>query len=178
MFMSELRIGLRPGTPEDAACVAEIWCSGWRDGHLGGVPDELAALRTAGFFQRRSAERVRETTVAVVDGSIAGFTMVVADEIEQVYVAEAYRGRGVAQRLLDAAEQQVADQGFLEAWLAVVASNGRARAFYARAGWVDSGQFEYHAFSERGPIAVPAHRYVKDVSPSAKVGAAPWAVTR
>jgi ribosomal protein S18 acetylase RimI-like enzyme len=156
---------LRPATADDAPDVAVIWCAGWRDGHLGGVPDQLVAARTPESFHRRAAERVRDTTVATVDGSVAGFIMVVGDEVEQVYVAAEHRGRGVAQLLLTAAEQQVADNGFAEAWLAVVASNARARAFYARAGWIDGGPFDYQVSAEAGPIIVPAHRYTKRVLP-------------
>jgi ribosomal protein S18 acetylase RimI-like enzyme len=95
--------------------------------------------------------------------------MVVDDEVEQVYVAAQQRGRGVAQMLLAAAEQQVADNGFAEAWLAVVASNARARAFYARAGWIDRGLFDYEAEGNEGPIIVPAHRYTKSVSPRVRL---------
>jgi ribosomal protein S18 acetylase RimI-like enzyme len=95
---------------------------------------------------------------------VAGFIMVVRDEVEQVYVAAQHRGSGVAQRLLAAAERQVAENGFTEAWLAVVASNARARAFYARAGWLDRGPILYQASTEAGPISVPAHRYTKTVS--------------
>ena len=90
--------------------------------------------------------------------------MVVADEVEQVYVAAEYRGKGVAHVLLAEAERQVADNGFSEAWLAVVALNTRARAFYERSGWMDQGPFTYQASSERGPISVPAHKYSKRVS--------------
>jgi hypothetical protein len=61
----------------DAPRVAEIWYSGWLDGHLGGVPEELAAAWTPASFRKRAAERVRDTTVATVAGSAAGFVMVV-----------------------------------------------------------------------------------------------------
>jgi ribosomal protein S18 acetylase RimI-like enzyme len=170
--MSEHLILLRPGTVDDVERVAAIWLSGWRDGHLGGVPAELVAARTPDSFQRRAADRISDTTIATVDDVVAGFVMVVVDEVEQVYVAAEHRGRGVAQRLLDAAEQQVAAHGFDEAWLAVVPSNLRARAFYERAGWVDHGLFDYQAFGEAGPINVPTHRYTKRVSPRAdKTGA-------
>lgn len=155
------RVLLRPATASDAPEVAAIWCSGWRDGHLGGVPDELVAVRTPESFQKRAADRVGDTTVAAIDGSVAGFIMVIADEVEQVYVAAEHRGTGVAQLLLKAAEDQVARNGFEQAWLAVVTSNARARRFYARAGWIDQGEFNYHAFTEAGPIMVPAHRYIR-----------------
>ena len=37
---------VRPATADDADGVAAIWCDGWRDGHVGLVPDALAAVRT------------------------------------------------------------------------------------------------------------------------------------
>jgi GNAT superfamily N-acetyltransferase len=163
--MNERTILLRPGTVEDVQRVAAIWWAGWRDGHLGGVPEELVVARSLESFQKRAGTRVSDATIATVDDLVAGFTMVVVDEVEQLYVAAEHRGRGVAQRLLEAAEQQVADHGSQEAWLAVVASNMRARTFYERAGWLDNGLIIYEAFWEAGPINVPAHRYTKRVSP-------------
>ena len=35
-------IELRPATSHDAGAIAELWRLGWRDGHLGLVPPELA----------------------------------------------------------------------------------------------------------------------------------------
>ena len=153
----------RPATPEDAPAVAAIWEVGWRDGHLGAVPDALVAVRTPESFRARAAERVGDTTVATVDGTVAGFVMVVGDEVEQVYVDAAHRGSGVATVLLAEAERHVAAAGHPVAWLAVVAANARARAFYDRQGWADEGPFLHHAPSAEGPVEVPAHRYVKRV---------------
>jgi GNAT superfamily N-acetyltransferase len=155
---------IRPAEPGDAAAVAEIWRSGWRDGHLGLVPDALVAVRTDESFRARAADRVGDTTVAVVDGEVAGFIMVVGDEAEQVYVSAAHRGRGVADALLAEAERQVRENGHGLAWLAVVEGNGRARAFYERMGWRDEGGFGYEAAAEdRSTVTVPCRRYVKNV---------------
>ena len=156
-------VDLRRGEPQDAADVAEIWRLGWRDGHLGHVPPELVEARTDESFRARAQARIGELTVAVVDREIAGFVLVVDDEVEQVYVAGGHRGRGVADALLSEAERQVHENGHAKAWLAVVAGNARARAFYERAGWRDEGPFDYAAASERGPIPVPCHRYTTDV---------------
>jgi GNAT superfamily N-acetyltransferase len=141
--------------------VAEIWHLGWQDGHLGLVPQELADIRTEASFRTRAADRVADTTVATVDGAVAGFIMVVGDEVEQVYISSGHRGTGVAAALLAEAERQVHANGHGKAWLAVVAGNARARAFYERAGWVDEGPFDYAAATEEGPIAVPCRRYTK-----------------
>lgn len=152
---------LRSATLEDAGAVAEIWHLGWQDGHLGSVPQELVEARTEESFLARASERVGDTTVATVDGAVAGFVMVVGDEVEQVYVPSRHRGTGVAALLLAEAERQVQADGHGKAWLAVVAGNARARAFYDRAGWIDEGPFDYAAATDDGPIAVPCRRYTK-----------------
>ncbi len=155
---------LRPARQDDSEAVAGIWRQGWRDGHLGHVPDELVAVRTPESFASRAAQRVGDTVVAVVDDAIAGFVMVVGDEVEQVYVASQHRGSGVAAILLHEAERLVRDNGHHRAWLAVVAGNERARRFYQRHGWTDEGPSDYPAAGPVGPIAVPVHRYVKRVT--------------
>ena len=157
---------VRPGTPDDAAAVAAIWRDGWRDGHLGLVPDALVAVRTDESFSTRAAQRVDDTTVAVVAAEVAGFVMVDDDEVEQVYVASRHRGKGVADVLLAEAERQVRENGHATAWLAVVDGNARARSFYERAGWSDDGAFDYAAAVEDGSsVAVPCRRYVKTLEP-------------
>ena len=143
--------------------MAEIWRDGWRDGHVGLVPDALAAVRTDESFATRAADRVADTTVATVEADVAGFVMVVGDEAEQVYVSAAHRGRGVADALLAEAERQMRENGHGLAWLAVVEGNGRARA-YERMGWRDGGRFGYEAAVEDGStVTVPCRRYVKNV---------------
>jgi GNAT superfamily N-acetyltransferase len=157
-------VALRQARHGDAKAVAKIWYDGWRDGHLGNVSDDLVAVRTKESFQSRAADRVGDTVVVVVDDEVAGFVMVIGDEVEQVYVAEQHRGRGVAGLLLAEAERIVAVNGNQRAWLAVVEGNVRARRFYERNGWTDEGVFDYPAPSAAGPIPVPAHRYVKRVA--------------
>jgi ribosomal protein S18 acetylase RimI-like enzyme len=154
-------VTIRPAQPADAPAVAEIWRSGWRDGHLGHVPDELLTVRTDSSFDIRAGERTADTAVAVVGGAVAGFVMVVDDEVEQVYVARAHRGTAVAPALLAEGERLVGSGGHERAWLAVVGGNTRARRFYERNGWVDEGPFDHRAEGPAGPIHVPAHRYVK-----------------
>lgn len=156
-------VTLRRGRPGDADTLAEIWHRGWRDGHLGLVPQELVEARTQASFRERVARRAGEMTVAVVEGALAGFVLVVGDEVEQVYVDGAYRGTGVADVLLREAERLVRAGGHARAWLAVVPGNGRARAFYERHAWRDEGELLYSAPTEKGPIPVPCRRYAKQV---------------
>jgi GNAT superfamily N-acetyltransferase len=154
---------LRRATDGDAATIAIIWRDGWRVGHAGYVPDELVAARTEESFRSRAAQRVADAVVAVVDGVVAGFVMVVGNEVEQVYVAPEHRGTGVAAGLLAEAERIVAANGHRRAWLAVVTGNRRARRFYERSGWADEGLIRYPATTADGAVLVDAHRYTKHV---------------
>ncbi|HEX9993219.1 MAG TPA: GNAT family N-acetyltransferase [Acidimicrobiales bacterium] len=158
-------VPVRPATAADAPAIAAIWHAGWGDGHLGNVPDELVPLRTAASFAERAGERWPDALVAEAGGEVAGFVIVTGDEVEQVYVAAAHRGSGLADALMDEAERRVRDGGHPSAWLAVVPGNGRARRFYERRGWVDTGPFVYEAFGPAGPVPVPARRYVKALAP-------------
>ena len=155
--MSEAAV--RPATPAHADAVARIWREGWRDGHLGHVPAALVEVRTPESFSQRAADRVADTTVAVFDGEVAGFTMVVGDEVEQVYVSRSHRGSGIATQLLDNAVRTIGDAGHAVAWLAVATGNDRARRFYQRSGWTDEGAFHYAASTDSGSTPVPCHRY-------------------
>ena len=158
-------VTLRPAVDGDASAVARIWYLGWLDGHLGNVSEELSRVRTEDSFRKRAGQRIGDTTVAVVVGQVAGFIMVVGDELEQMYVSRDHRGLGVADVLIGEAERQIGEAGHRTAWLAVVAGNARARRFYERSGWSDKGLFAYRAGSERGAITVPSHRYEKQVAP-------------
>jgi GNAT superfamily N-acetyltransferase len=158
-----MTVSLRPAESADTDAVAALWYAGFCDGHLGHVPDELVAIRTEASFWPRTVKNLANATVAVVGDEVAGFVMVVGDEVEQVYVSRDHRGSGVAGVLLAEAERQVKANGHAEAWLAVATGNARARRFYERSGWTDSGAFDYPAETEAGPIPVPCHRYTKQV---------------
>ncbi|MFG1924707.1 alpha/beta fold hydrolase [Cryptosporangium sp. NPDC048952] len=154
-------VTMRAATAGDVEAIAEMWHRGWHDGHDGQVPAELASVRTPESFGPRAVDRLPQTTVAERGGEVAGFVVVVGDEVEQVYVSSAHRGGGAASTLLAAAERQVRAAGFPSAWLAVVAGNARARRFYEREGWVDEGDFDYAAESGDTTIGVPCRRYTK-----------------
>lgn len=153
---------LRAGTERDIEGIAEVWYRGWRDGHLGHVPEALLPHRERGSFVGRVPERLVGTTVAVVGERVVGFVTVSGDELEQLYVDAEVRGRGVAVGLIRHGERVIGAR-FGRAWLAVVAGNARARRFYAREGWVDRGPFAYAAQLEGGTVMVPCHRYEKAI---------------
>jgi GNAT superfamily N-acetyltransferase len=149
---------------DDTESIAAVWYAGWRDGHLGHVPEALADHRRPEQFVARVPERLGTTTVATVDGRVVGFVTVHDDEVEQMYVDASARGTGVADVLLRHGETVIAD-GHAVAWLAVVAGNARARRFYERNGWHDAGTLAYSAQIDGGSTVVPTRRYEKHVRP-------------
>ena len=153
---------LRPATAGDLPEAARVWGAAWHDGHDGHVSDALVAARTPDYFLERMTQLLPGTTIAEgADGEILGVVIVVDDELSQLAVADAGRRSGVGAALLTAAEQQVLANGHDTIWLAVVAGNERARGFYERRGWTDTGATVYQATSAGGPIPVPVQRYEK-----------------
>jgi len=158
-------VTLRPATPEDERRVAEVWQAAWHDGHRGHVPDRLIEARDPAYFRARAAELVDRVTVAVDAEELLGVVIVKDDELMQLMVTAAARGRGVGGLLLEESERQVAAAGHGEIWLAVVPGNTTARRFYESHGWADRGEETYEAVTlDGGTVAVPVHRYVKGLN--------------
>ncbi|MCW3464556.1 GNAT family N-acetyltransferase [Chitinophaga nivalis] len=65
-------------------------------------------------------------------------------EVERIYVAAAWLGKGVGQLLLDKAIQAGAEQGCAYSWLGVWENNQRAMRFYEKNGFVP---FDEHYFT-------------------------------
>ncbi|MGY1934873.1 MULTISPECIES: hypothetical protein [Nocardia] len=64
--MTDIAPVLRRGRSEDASAVAEIWSPGWRDAHLGNVPDTLVAVHSRPSPPaRRAFGRPRRNPAAV-----------------------------------------------------------------------------------------------------------------
>jgi GNAT superfamily N-acetyltransferase len=154
---------LRAATYSDIDEIATIWHDGWFDGHQGHVPDELITHRTPAEFRRRIGDRIGSTIVAVRHATLAGFVVVIDDEVEQLYVTATARGTGTAARLL-AHGEQIIGRTHAGAWLAVVGGNTRARRFYERCGWGESGPILNPAETSSGTLLVPALRYNKTLT--------------
>ncbi|MCE7998687.1 MAG: GNAT family N-acetyltransferase [Rhodobiaceae bacterium] len=56
-------------------------------------------------------------------------------QVNNLFVVEGERGRGVAEALMVAAQDHIQARGVTHMRLSVLQGNGRARAFYERCGW-------------------------------------------
>ncbi len=151
---------LRPARDADIQAIARLWHQAWLDAHAALVPAAAVEQRPLASFQKRVPERVAETTLATTGDQLVGFVTVRGDNVEQLYVAESARGTGVGQALLALAEAQLAPR-FDRAWLTVASGNTRARRFYARHGWRDSGGVDFPLPTADGCVIVRARRYEK-----------------
>ncbi len=151
---------IRREGPDDAEAVARVHVHGWQAGYAGIMPDEvLRRLNPAAWAQRRrdlgTADPAHPfaTLLAEVDGVLAGFATFGPyrnnqdrgdldhryGEVVAMYVEPAYWGTGTARELLVAARVGLAERGWTEYRLWVLADNARARRFYERAGLSPDG---------------------------------------
>lgn len=150
---------IRPALEADVPRIAEVWEAAWHDGHRGLVAPELVVHRSSESFRERSAAMVDRTVVAELDGVVVGFVTLKKDELEQLFVDAAARGTGAAKALLAEGARRLLAAGHEQPWLAVVSGNARARHFYEREGWRDSGPLAYEAPVEGGSVTVDCRRY-------------------
>ena len=133
---------LRLAVPDDALAVARIHVRAWQAGYRGLLPDGYldglrAEDRAARYtFDRRDGPR---TSVAVVDGAIAGFATTLGDELSALHVDPAAWRRGIGSALIARARADLAAAGVVEAHLWLLVGNTRAQQFYERDGWTTDG---------------------------------------
>lgn len=146
--------------------LARIWYDGWQDAHAGIVPDELKRDRTLESFGPRIKALLADVGVVGEVGAPVGFYMLKDDELYQLYVAAAGRGKGVAAALIADAEARLAQNGVKTAWLACAIGNDRAARFYEKSGWRRVGSMTNHLELASGPYELETWRYEKHLAPS------------
>lgn len=149
--------------PNYVPAIASIWHAGWHEAHAPIVPKGLTDLRTLDSMQTRSAKYLDQTRVALIDGQVAGFCMVLGDELYQMYVAPQARGTGAAGALMADAEQRIAKAGNSVAWLSCAIGNDRAARFYEKSGWANAGEETFQLEASAGAFALTTWRFEKPV---------------
>lgn len=144
---------LRLAEPEDCLAVARVHVRSWQGAYRKLLPDEyLDNLRPeeraqSYDFATRDPLKLR-TVVTVEDNSICGFatTMPSRDsglpdygELCALYVDPSYWGRGMGAALMAIAREHLAESGFQNALLWVLAGNVRAEKFYEADKWMHDG---------------------------------------
>ena len=144
-------ITVRPATVEDAAGIARVHVTGWREAYAERLPAEfLAGLDEARFARNWEGivvDGVTDAFVAERDGEIVGWATAGPGrdddpprprELEGIYLVASAYGSGAGQQLLDVA------LGDAPAYLWVMEGNARAEAFYRRNGFAPDGTTSTH----------------------------------
>jgi ribosomal protein S18 acetylase RimI-like enzyme len=157
MMIDPEQLTIRCAVEADAPALSELALRTFMDAFAGDSDPHDLALHTARAYglPQQSAEIAHPgitTLLAEADGRPAAYAQIrrgqppscVPDadavEIARFYVDQAWHGRGVAQRLMDAALIQAREMGARTVWLMVYEHNQRALAFYARQGFREVGR--------------------------------------
>jgi ribosomal protein S18 acetylase RimI-like enzyme len=133
---------LRAAIPDDAQGIAAVHVATWRDAYAGLLPDEMLAGLDVGEWAGRWRDRLAAaaedmiTLVFEAEGRLRGFVSggptreeFPGGEVYAIYLDPGWQGRGAGRSLLAAATRLLADAGFTDASLRVLAGNRPARGF-------------------------------------------------
>jgi len=99
------------------------------------MPPAERDVRDTSFFLTRMANLMPNVVVGKDDDVVVGFAAWKSTQLGQLFLDPEYRGSGLAERLIEAAEQTLRDQGSYELELHCLVGNERAKRFYERMGW-------------------------------------------
>ena len=146
-------------TKEHAGQISAIWEAGWLEAHAEIVPAKLSDIRKKEGFLDRTRENLAGTRIAIVGPDVLGFCMIKENELYQMYVSPKARGLGVAQALIQDAENRIRAAGHTTAWLACAIGNERARGFYEKSGWTNAGQHVVDLDTSDGTFSLEVWRF-------------------
>ena len=136
--------------------------------------DDMALHCQASYSEAIQAGEIANpnmlTLLSEEDGRLAGFAQLrwegapdcvaaaAAGEIQRLYVAGDWQGKGVAQQLMDACLEALRGRGSDVVWLGVWERNPRAIAFYRKFGFVEVGDHVFPLGSDPQRDIVMARR--------------------
>jgi GNAT superfamily N-acetyltransferase len=136
---------IRRSLAADASPMADIWLRSFAEA-LPGVHRPHTDEQVEEWF-RQVVVPAQESWVAVVGDTVVGIMVLDGDELEQLYLDPAWRGRGIGDRLVALAKERCPDG--LVLWTFQV--NAPARRFYERHGFVEAERTDGRRNEEREP---------------------------
>ena len=147
---------VREATVDDADVLGDVHVQTWQEAYRGKIPQQH--LNQMDLARRRQGWRQilqnpgPATTLVVEHGGqgVVGFIRVsssrdsdadpdLVGEVQGLYLLPAFWGQGVGRLLMDAGLRRLAEAGYRESTLWVLATNDRARRFYEVSGWRPDG---------------------------------------
>ena len=153
-------ISLRAAVPGDALCLSVLAMQVFLDTYATrGIRAAIAREVLQNYSEAAFLQAIEDSRtllcLAEHAGHLVGFAQTTLQtehalapsgsqaELLRLYVQEPFTGRHIGSRLLAQAERSAADAGASVLWLTSWVHNHRARAFYARRGYLDFGLTHY-----------------------------------
>ena len=147
---------IRNATTDDAKLLADLGKRTFRDAFAAdNTPEDLELYLSQAYGEEKQLAELRDPTatffLAFTGPRALGYLKLRSRsappcvigpspiEIERLYIDRPFWGRGVADALMDRANQAARQRGCRTIWLGVWEHNARAKAFYQRWGFRDVG---------------------------------------
>ena len=155
---------------DDLLAISRIYALSWKAAYRGILPDAyldtLREDRWAPFLKDpkdiRSLVMIKDTqfigTASVCparDPKMAGW-----GELVSIYLLPEHYDKGLGKPLLEAALAELERMGFKDIYLWVLRDNSRARRFYEKNGFADSGETGSYEISGE---SIPEVKYIKRI---------------
>ena len=154
--MKNANLIIRYATAGDNILLAELGARTFHDTYAAHIPSEsLAAYVAASFSPNVQATELADPStfflIAEIENEGVGYAKLQASEpptgirgerpieLVRIYVLQAWIGRGVGAKLLQACLREASGKGYDSIWLGVWERNPRAQAFYRKWGFVEAG---------------------------------------
>lgn len=152
-----MQVTIKRATLSDAATLAVLSRQTFYDTFTGTCTEEDMQQFLQEYFnlEQVKSELVNDNDFyffAEIDGVPAGYIRFMEDygnfplmqqwkalELKRIYVDKNFHGRGVAQQLMAFIENFAKENKYEVLWLGVWEQNGRAKKFYEKCGFTDSG---------------------------------------
>ena len=155
-----MSLTLRPAVEQDIDALVEIARRAWLSAFAEHAPSPLIAYwrkanREPDWYRRFWADMI----VAEQTGTAVGLTQPAADEVNGLWVAPEWQGRGIGRQLLRAAEERISQAGHNRAWLTCSGFNRRAAGFYRACGYqLERERVEQHPSGVTETVQIFARR--------------------
>lgn len=152
---------IRQPVSNDLKPLAELWHAGWHQAHASLITSDVLPFRTLDQFEARLPAMWADIRVAGDHSEPMGFCYIEGAELDQMYVARAAQGTGLAARLMAEAEDRMRRNGVETAQLSCAAGNERAARFYEKHGWTSDRAIVEEALAAAPGLFAKIWRYTK-----------------